>query len=96
VKAAPDQPFITLAVEPPEGAGAGFTAEVDDEAGALVVAPWPAAGPPPGEPLQLLIPTRDLVPGRYRLVVKDAAAGAASGNNRELGSYSFVFERTRS
>jgi hypothetical protein len=96
VRAAPDQPYIIVALEAPEGASGGFTAELDGEAGTSVVAPWRVDAPGPGEPLQLLIPTKKLASGSYRLVLKATESGVAAGNKPELGSYSFVLERTRS
>jgi hypothetical protein len=92
VKAAADQPFITVAVETPEGATAVLTVALEDDAGSPVLAPWQVESPGPGEPLQLLIPTRNLAPRRYRLVLRQAP----SGNKPALDSYFFIFERTRS
>jgi hypothetical protein len=62
----------------------------------VVLPAWAVAAPRPGEPLQLLIPTKNLVSGTHRLIVRAAGTGQLIGKNPELGSYSFVFERTRS
>jgi len=94
VTAAPDQPFIVLALETP--GQPPLSAELRREEGALVLPPWPIEAARPGEPLQLLIPAKNLAAGKYRLVIRAGEPQQAAGKNPELGSYSFELERARS
>ena len=64
------------------------------EAGTPALPAWRVEAPREGEPLELLLPARRLLPGRYVLVIKALGADGTAGNFPALDSYSFALERT--
>jgi Putative zinc-finger len=87
---APGQPSFVLAVEAPP-APSLEAALVDGHGRTLFRFPVPR--PAPGEPLEVLIPARDLSAGQYSLVLFQGGIERSRGNSLELDRSTFVLKR---